>query len=77
MDKRKETKKRINPQKEQNKKRGREETNHTECFKSMFLGGLRIMKSFKDSFELSNGGNAKRIHLSFVKQILGLFLKRL
>jgi hypothetical protein len=43
----------------------------------MFLGGLRSMKSLKDSFELSSGGNAKRIHLSFVKQILGLFLKRL
>jgi len=37
MDKRKETKKRINPQKEQNKKRGREDTNHNESFKSMFL----------------------------------------
>jgi hypothetical protein len=37
MDKRKETKNRRNPQKEQNKKRGREGTNHTEIFKSMFL----------------------------------------
>jgi hypothetical protein len=37
MEKRKETKKRINPHKEQNKKRGREETEHTESFKSMFL----------------------------------------
>jgi hypothetical protein len=37
MEKRNETKKRINPQKEQNKKRGREEANHIESFKSMFL----------------------------------------
>jgi hypothetical protein len=37
MEKRKATKKRRNPQKEQNKKRGREETNDTESFKSMFL----------------------------------------
>jgi hypothetical protein len=77
MDKRKEIKKRRNPHKEQNKKKGREETNHTECFKSMLLWGLRIMKSLKDSFELSNGGNAKQNHLSFVKPTLGLFLKRL
>jgi hypothetical protein len=68
MDKRKETKNRRNPQKEQNKKRGREETNHTESFKSMFLGGLRIMKSLKDSFELSNGENAKQIHLSLLSK---------
>jgi hypothetical protein len=37
MDKRKETNKRSNAQREQNKKRGREEKNHTESFKSMFL----------------------------------------
>jgi hypothetical protein len=37
MDKRKETKERRNPQKEQNKKKGREEANHAESFKSMFL----------------------------------------
>jgi hypothetical protein len=34
MEQRKETKKR---RKEQNKKRGREQTNHTESFKSMFI----------------------------------------
>jgi hypothetical protein len=64
MEQRKETKKRRNPQEEKKKKRGREETNHTESFNSMFLWGLRIMKSLKDSFELSNAGNAKQNHLS-------------
>jgi hypothetical protein len=52
----------------QNKKRGREETNDTESFKSMFFWGLRIMKSFKDSFELSNGRNAKQNHLSLLSK---------
>jgi hypothetical protein len=33
------------------------------------------MKSLKDSFELSNGGNGKQSF--FVNQTLGLFLKRL
>ncbi len=37
MEKRKETKKRRSPQKEQNKKNAREEANHAESFKSMFL----------------------------------------
>jgi hypothetical protein len=76
MHKRKETKKRRNPQKEQNKKRGREETHHTESLKSMFLGGLRIMKSLKDSFELSNGGNVKQNHPSLLSKPWGCF-KRL
>ncbi len=73
MEKRKETKKRRNPQKEQNKKRGRQETNHTESLKSMFLGGLRIIKSLKDSFQLSNRGNAKPTDLSLLSKPWGCF----
>ncbi len=73
MDKRKETKKRRNPQKEQNKKGGREETNHTESLKSMFLGGLRIIKSLKDSFQLSKRGNAKPTDLSLLSKPWGCF----